>query len=60
VIKNASCIYTSKTETEAKEDLCDYIGLEDFSKIESELFSDEEKGNITSFNFKALMNTKTK
>lgn len=58
--KNASCIYVSKTSEEAKEDLCDYIGIEDFSAIESQLFADEEKGHIVSFNFKALTNTKTK
>lgn len=57
---NVSCIYVSKSEAEAKIDLCEYVGVDDFTSIESQLFTDEERGNIVSFNFKALLNSRTK
>lgn len=58
--KGATCIYVSNSNEQAKEDLCDYIGIEDFSKIESLLFADIEKGTVTSFNFRVLSDMKTK
>lgn len=48
-------VYVSKNTSEAILDLCKYVGIEDFSKIENMLFP-VLNCEIDSFNFKALIN----
>lgn len=47
-------IYVSKDTKEAIDDFCDYTGIADFTKIESEIFLKEDMGQIIGFNFKVL------
>lgn len=52
-------VYVSNNSEQAVEDLCEYFDLEGFDKLEQYLF-DNSNQSITSFNFKALNEIKTK